>query len=96
MNESSKMRAGVAPWTVGDLIRALQQLPEEAIPLVEGYEEGFDEILELVTIEQAEFRPNALEWNGSYGNALDPDDYQDNREGSRPAGQAVVIRGKRR
>lgn len=88
--------AGETPWTIAELVQALQAYPQDALILVEGYENGFDEILRLLPVEQAEFRPKAEEWNGSYGDALHPDDYQDNRERARSVGLAVVIRGRRR
>ena len=49
--------------TAEELIAQLQKLPPETPVLVEGYETGFDEIVELTPDEVVGYR-HAQEWDG--------------------------------
>lgn len=74
--------------TAEELIRQLQALPPETPVLVEGYETGFDEIVELQRLEVFRY-PRAQEWDGQYqtdGNV---------RPRSQASFPAVMIRGRR-
>ena len=74
--------------TAEELITQLQKLPPETPVLVEGYETGFDEIVELIPEEVVRYR-HTQEWDGEY-QALD-------RFSNPETGvlQAAVIRGRR-
>ena len=74
--------------TAEELIEHLKLLPPETPVLVEGYETGFDDIVELTSAQVVRYR-HAQEWDGEY-QTLD--------RFTRPATgvqQAVVIRGRR-
>jgi len=74
--------------TAEELIEQLKALPPETPLLVEGYETGFDDIVELTPEQVVRYR-NAQEWDGEY-QTLD--------RFSNPATgelQAVAIRGRR-
>lgn len=51
--------------TVAELMDLLRDLPPETRVLVEGYETGFDDIVELRPLEVFRYR-NAREWDGEY------------------------------
>lgn len=74
--------------TAEELIAQLKALPPETPVLVEGYETGFDEIVDL-TFEQVVRYRNAQEWDGEY-QALDRFSYPETG-----VLQAAVIRGRR-
>ncbi len=74
--------------TVEELITQLKVLPPETPVLVEGYETGFDETVDLKPKEVVRYR-NAQEWDGEY---QAPYRFSD-PEAS--VVQAVLIRGRR-
>lgn len=51
--------------TVAELMDLLRDLPPETRVLVEGYETGYDDIVELRPLEVFRYR-NAQEWDGEY------------------------------
>lgn len=51
--------------TAAELIERLKTLPPESIILVEGYETGYDDIVEI-TPEQVVWYRNARDWDGEY------------------------------
>lgn len=51
--------------TVEELIARLQELPPATQVLVEGYENGFDEIIELQAREVVRYH-HAQPWDGQY------------------------------
>ena len=51
--------------TAEELIERLKSLPPETPVLVEGYETGFDEIVDIKAQEVVRYR-NAQEWDGEY------------------------------
>jgi hypothetical protein len=51
--------------TVGELIKALKQFPEEMIVVTNGYESGYEEILYPETIE-VRHEPENCYWDGEY------------------------------
>jgi len=51
--------------TAKELIKRLQALPPETHVLVEGYETGYDDIVELKAEEVFRYR-RAQEWDGEY------------------------------
>jgi hypothetical protein len=51
--------------TAEELIARLEALPPDTPVLVEGYETGFDDIVEL-TSEQVVWYRHAQEWDGEY------------------------------
>ncbi|MBL3557605.1 MULTISPECIES: hypothetical protein [Marinobacter] len=51
--------------TAEELIAQLQKLPPETPVLVEGYETGFDDIVELTPEQVVRYR-HAQEWDGEY------------------------------
>ncbi|PSF08137.1 hypothetical protein C7H09_09210 [Marinobacter fuscus] len=51
--------------TAEELITQLQKLPPETPVLVEGYETGFDEIVELTPEQVVRYR-HAQVWDGEY------------------------------
>ena len=74
--------------TAEELITQLQKLPPEMPVLVEGYETGFDDIVELIPEQVVRYR-HAPEWDGEY---QAPDRFSNPETGVR---QAAVIRGCR-
>lgn len=74
--------------TAEELIEHLKLLPPETPVLVEGYETGFDDIVEL-TLEQVVRYRHAQEWDGEY----QPLDRFSNQQTG--AMQATVIRGRK-
>ncbi len=74
--------------TAEELITQLQKLPPGTPVLVEGYETGFDDIVELIPEQVVRYR-HAPEWDGEY-QALDR--FSNSETGVR---QAAVIRGRR-
>lgn len=74
--------------TAEELITQLQKLPPETPVLVEGYETGFDEIVELTLEEVVRYR-HAQEWDGEYQAS---DRFSNPETGVL---QAAVIRGRR-
>ena len=74
--------------TVEELIARLEALPPESPVLVEGYETGFDDIVELTPEHVVRYR-HAQEWDGEY---QAPGRFSNLETGVR---QAVVIRGRR-
>lgn len=74
--------------TAEELIERLKALPPEMPVLVEGYETGFDEVVEL-TSERVVWYRHAQEWDGEY---QVPDRFSNPKNGVR---QAAVIRGRR-
>jgi len=74
--------------TAEELIAQLQELPPETPVLVEGYETGFDDIVELTPEQVVRYR-HAQEWDGEYQT---PDRFSNPEIGVR---QAAVIRGRR-
>jgi hypothetical protein len=74
--------------TVEELITQLQALPPKTPVLVEGYETGFDGIVDLAEQHVAQYR-NAQEWDGEY-QALDRF-----TKPERVALKTVVILGRR-
>ncbi|WP_336368292.1 hypothetical protein [Marinobacter sp. C2H3] len=51
--------------TAEELIAQLQKLPPETPVLVEGYETGFDDIVEVTSEQVVRYR-HAQEWDGEY------------------------------
>ncbi|MGC8119995.1 hypothetical protein [Marinobacter sp. VGCF2001] len=74
--------------TAEELIAQLQKLPSETPVLVEGYETGFDDIVELTPEQVVRYR-HAQEWDGEYQTL----DRFSNTETERL--KAVVIHGRR-
>lgn len=74
--------------TAEELIEHLKLLPPETPVLVEGYETGFDDIVELTSEQVVRYR-HAQEWDGEY-QPLD-------RFSSQETGvlHAAVIRGRK-
>ena len=71
-----------------ELIEHLKLLPPETPVLVEGYETGFDDIVELISEQVVRYR-HAQEWDGEY----QPLDRFSSQETG--AMQATVIRGRK-
>lgn len=57
---------------VKDLIDKLKALPAEAPVLVQGYEDGFDNIVAVEEIAVAK-KPDAADYNGEYEEAAEKD-----------------------
>ena len=74
--------------TAEELIEHLKLLPPETPVLVEGYETGFDDIVELISEQVVRYR-HAQEWDGEY----QPLDWFSSQETG--AMQATVIRGRK-
>ncbi|MGX1200130.1 hypothetical protein [Marinobacter sp. MBR-105] len=74
--------------TAEELIEHLKLLPPETPVLVEGYETGFDDIVELISEQVVRYR-HAQEWDGEY----QPLDRFSSQETG--AMQATVIRGRK-
>jgi hypothetical protein len=71
--------------TADELIKQLQKLPPDTPVLVEGYETGFDDIVELRSVQVFRFR-KAAEWDGEYQT---PDNFTGS--GSRPSPAAAFL-----
>lgn len=74
--------------TAEELIAKLQTLPPETPVLVEGYENGFDDIVRVGQEKVVRYR-RAQEWDGEY---QPPESFSNSDTG---ALQAAVIRGRR-
>ena len=74
--------------TAEELIAQLQKLPPETTVLVEGYETGFDDIIEVGPEKVVRYR-RAQEWDGEYQT---PEHFSNSETGVL---QAAVIRGRR-
>ncbi|WP_323753279.1 hypothetical protein [Marinobacter sp.] len=74
--------------TAEELIARLEALPPDTPVLVEGYETGFDDIVEFTSEQVVRYR-HAQEWDGEY---QAPDRFSSQETG---ALQAAVIRGRR-
>lgn len=74
--------------TVEELMEQLKNLPAETPVLVEGYETGYDDIVELRPLEVFRYR-NAQEWDGEYQTKN-----EHSGQGSKVA-PAVAILGRR-
>jgi len=74
--------------TAEELIVQLRKLPPETPVLVEGYETGFDDVVELSPEQVVRYR-HAQEWDGEYQTL----DRFSNTETERL--QACVVRGRR-
>lgn len=75
--------------TAEELIERLKILPPETQVLVEGYETGFDDIVDLKAQKVFWYR-NAQEWDGEYQT---PDTFSG--KGTREVTPSVVILGRR-
>lgn len=75
--------------TVEELIAQLQALPPETPVLAEGYENGFDEIVDLQEQEVVKYRHAQL-WDGEY---KPPDRFKE--PATTEVIRAVVVRGCR-
>lgn len=51
--------------TAAELIERLKTLPPESKVLVQGYETGYDDIVDLKALDVVRYR-NAQEWDGEY------------------------------
>ena len=78
--------------TAEELITQLQKLPPETPVLVEGYETGFDDIVELIPEQVVRYR-HAPEWDGEY---QAPDRFSNPETGVRQAAVIRECRGHRR
>lgn len=75
--------------TVEELIKNLQCLPADTQVLVDGYENGYDEIVELLEVEIFQYKM-AQEWDGEYQATNAHPGFRDNE-----TFPAVVIQGRR-
>ena len=75
--------------TAEELIKQLQKLPPETPVLVEGYETGFDDIVELKSVDVFRFR-KAAEWDGEYQT---PDNFAGSGSRTSPAAALIGRRG---
>lgn len=75
--------------TADELITRLQTLPPDTPVLVEGYENGFDEVIDLKAQEVVRYR-HAQPWDGQY---QPPNRF---KEAATDVIQAAVILGWRR
>jgi len=73
--------------TTQELIERLKEFPPETSVLVEGYENGFDDIVEVKPCEVVSYR-HAQEWDGKYQTA-------DKFSGEQPTHSALVLTGRR-
>ena len=73
--------------TTQELIDRLKEFPPETPVLVEGYETGFNDIVEIKPFEIVRYR-HAQEWDGEYQTA-------DQFSGDQPAHSALVLTGRR-
>lgn len=71
---------------VKGLIEKLKTLPADALILVQGYEDGFDDIIAVKEIRVVE-RPAPRTWEGQY---------KDAEKDSKSAIAAIVVLGDRR
>jgi len=78
--------------TAEELIAQLKVLPPETPLLVEGYETGFDDIVELTPEQVVRYR-NAQEWDGEY---QAPDRFSKPETGVLKAAVILGRRGSRR
>ncbi|MCL7942958.1 hypothetical protein [Marinobacter sp. ATCH36] len=74
--------------TADELIQRLKTLPPESTVLVEGYETGYDDIVDLKPMEVVRYR-KAQEWDGEYSSV---DKFAGDRGKTIPA---TVILGRR-
>lgn len=74
--------------TAAELIKRLRTLPPESTVLVEGYETGYDDIVDLKAVDVVRYR-NAQEWDGEYSAA---DKFTGDKGKTMPA---TVILGRR-
>jgi hypothetical protein len=74
--------------TAEELIAQLQELPPETPVLIEGYETGFDDIVDLTHEQVVRYR-HAQEWDGEY---QAPDRFSNSET---RVLQAAVILGRR-
>ncbi len=72
---------------VSELIDALQPFPSDAQVLVQGYEDGYDNIKTIRQMPVVK-NPKDYDWAGEYDDSL--------KENDKKAFPAVVILGKRR
>jgi hypothetical protein len=75
--------------TADELIKQLQKLPPETPVRVEGYETGFDDIVELKSVDVFWFR-KAAEWDGEYQT---PDNFTGSGSRTSPAAALLGRRG---
>ena len=75
--------------TADEMITLLQTLPPDTPVLVEGYENGFDEVVDLKTQEVVRYR-HAQPWDGQYQS---PDRF---KKAPADVARAAVILGWRR
>ena len=75
--------------TVDELIARLQDLPPETPALVEGYENGFDEIIALKGQDVVRYR-HAQSWDGQY---QPPERFEEPATGIMQAAVILVRRG---
>jgi len=73
--------------TTQELIERLKECPPETPVLVEGYETGFDDIVELKSCEVVRYR-HAQEWDGEYQSS-------DKFSGDQPTHSALLLTGRR-
>lgn len=74
--------------TAEELIARLEGLPPDTPVLVEGYETGFDDVVEFTSEQVVRYR-HAQDWDGEYQTL---DRFSSQETGVR---QAAVIRGRR-
>ena len=58
--------------TVEELIQHLQSLPPNAKVVVRGYEDGYNDILQIKSVRIKQ-NPNAYTWDGEYEDNTDAD-----------------------
>lgn len=73
--------------TKQELIERLKEFPPETPVLVEGYETGFDDLIEIKPSEVVRYR-HAQEWDGEYQTA-------DRFSGDQRTHSALVLTGRR-
>ncbi len=74
--------------TAAELIERLKCLPPESTVLVEGYETGYDDIVDLKPVDVVRYR-KAQEWDGEYATV---DKFAGDRGKTKPV---TVIIGRR-
>lgn len=77
---------------IKDLINKLKSLPADAQVLVQGYEDGFDDIKDVRQIAASK-KTDARDWEGEYESA---GANHDSPERNKEAVPAIVIMGNRR